>query len=150
MFDPRSKQIAGAAGQITPALRAVLLLIAGVLGISVACAQGRGGGPGGSGGGPGGMGSGGMSHNPFGGNSSVTDRRNSPPPDSQPNGRGSVESTMRGGLQLGPPGRWWDDKAFATSVGLNSDQQHRMDDVFGANKGNLVKLYKTCNTKSRS
>ena len=49
---------------------------------------------------------------------------------------------MRGGLQLGPPGRWWDDKNFAKSVGLDSLQQHRMDDVFSANKGNLVKLYK--------
>jgi Spy/CpxP family protein refolding chaperone len=49
---------------------------------------------------------------------------------------------MRGGLQLGPPGRWWDDKEFARTIGLDSAQQSRMDEVFSANKGNLVKLYK--------
>ena len=49
---------------------------------------------------------------------------------------------MRGGLQLGPPGRWWDDEGFAHSIGLNNLQQHRMDKVFGTNKSSLVKLYK--------
>ena len=45
---------------------------------------------------------------------------------------------MRGGLQLGPPGRWWDDKKFAKSLGLNGDQQKRMDSVFGQNRDALV------------
>jgi Spy/CpxP family protein refolding chaperone len=49
---------------------------------------------------------------------------------------------MRGGLQLGPPGRWWDDKEFAKSVGLDSGQQHRMDEVFSANKASLMSSYK--------
>ena len=49
---------------------------------------------------------------------------------------------MHGGLQLGPPGRWWDDRQFAKSIGIDSTQQQRMDDVFGANKGTLVKLFK--------
>jgi len=48
-----------------------------------------------------------------------------------------------GGLQLGPPGRWWDNKDFARNVGLNSLQQRRMDDVFSANRDNLMKLYKS-------
>ncbi|RXH55906.1 hypothetical protein GRAN_2763 [Granulicella sibirica] len=69
------------------------------------------------------------------------DNRTSPPPGGQPGG-GPTSSTMRGGLQLGPPGRWWDDPQFAHSLGIDSNQQHRMDDVFGANKGTLVKLYK--------
>ena len=42
------------------------------------------------------------------------------------------------GLQLGPPGRWWDDKKFAKSLGLNSDQQKRMDSVFGQNRDVLL------------
>jgi Spy/CpxP family protein refolding chaperone len=52
------------------------------------------------------------------------------------------KAETQGGLQLGPSGRWWDNKEFARHVGLNSYQQHRMDDVFGANKDNLMKLYK--------
>ena len=48
----------------------------------------------------------------------------------------------QGHLQLGPPGRWWDDKQLARSIGLDSKQQKRMDDVFGGNRDNLVKLYK--------
>jgi hypothetical protein len=47
-----------------------------------------------------------------------------------------------GGLQLGPPGRWWDNKDYARTIGLNSVQQHRMDDVFAANRDNLTRLYK--------
>ena len=49
---------------------------------------------------------------------------------------------MRGGLQLGPPGRWWDDKAFAKTLGLSKDQQKRMDTVFNANKGPILESYK--------
>ena len=102
------------------------------------------GGPGGGMGGPGspgGMGGpGGMSRGPMG--NDAPDNRNSPPPGGLPGG-GPTSSTMRGGLQLGPPGRWWDDPQFAHSLGIDSNQQHRMDDVFGANKATLVKLYKT-------
>ena len=47
----------------------------------------------------------------------------------------------RGGLQLGPPGRWWDNKDMAKSIGLNSGQQHRMDDLFTANREVLLKAY---------
>lgn len=49
----------------------------------------------------------------------------------------------QGGLQLGPPGRWWDNKDFARTVGINPVQQKRMDDVFGANRDTLLKLYKS-------
>lgn len=47
------------------------------------------------------------------------------------------------GLQLGPPGRWWDNKDFARTIGLNSLQQRHMDDVFGASRDTLVKLNKS-------
>jgi Spy/CpxP family protein refolding chaperone len=61
-----------------------------------------------------------------------------------PNGPGDgVQSTMRGGLQLGPPGRWWDNKNFAKSLGLSGDQKKRMDAIFGENKGTLLSLYQS-------
>ncbi len=49
---------------------------------------------------------------------------------------------MRGALQLGPPGRWWDDKTVAKTLGLSKDQQKRMDTVFNANKGPILDSYK--------
>src|SRR6516225_795456 len=92
-----------------------LALLALFLGGSAALAQGPGG-PGG-GGGMGGsrppMGNGGG----FGGNGGgFPDRRNSSPPPFGGNSPGTM-STMHGGLQVGPPGRWWDDKKFAESIG---------------------------------
>lgn len=98
-----------------------------------------GGPPGGGGGQPGSMG--GPGSGPGGGypNGFPNDNSRSAPP---PNSRDSQTTTMRGGLQLGPPGRWWNDDAFAKSIGLNRDQQHRMDDIFKANKGQLLTLFK--------
>ncbi len=60
--------------------------------------------------------------------------RGGPPPLSG----GTSTGSMRGGLQLGQPGRWWDDKKYAKSLGLNSDQQKRMDSVFGQNRDVLL------------
>lgn len=57
---------------------------------------------------------------------------------SQPGG--SI-STMRGGLQLGPPGRWWDDKHYAKPLHLRPEQQKRMDGLFEENRANLVSRY---------
>ena len=48
---------------------------------------------------------------------------------------------MRGGLQLGPPGRWWDDPYFARSLGLRAEQKSRMDDIFNTNKASIFALY---------
>ena len=50
---------------------------------------------------------------------------------------------MRGGLQLGPPGRWWDDKEFAQELGLTAAQARRMDEIFQANRGALLGLYRS-------
>jgi len=94
-------------------------------------------------GGPGGPG-GGMPGGAFGGANSTfspnnaISGRNAPPPTAS---REEPQSTLRGGLQLGPPGRWWDDAKFAKSIGLDINQQHHMDDIFNANKGNLRSLY---------
>lgn len=52
-------------------------------------------------------------------------------------------STMRGGLQLGPPGRWWDDKEFAHQLGLSAAQARRMDEIFQANRGTLLDRYRS-------
>jgi hypothetical protein len=46
----------------------------------------------------------------------------------------------RSGPQLGLAGRWWDDGKTAKKVGLRSDQQRRMDEIFEANKGSLLTL----------
>ena len=116
-------------------LRALLLAVAMAATASLAVAQGGHGG--GGGGAPGG---GGMGRGTFGGGSMSENLRTTQPP---PPSNGDNSSTMRGGLQLGPPGRWWDDKSFARTLGLDSGQQHRMDDVFNSSKPTLVKLYKS-------
>jgi Spy/CpxP family protein refolding chaperone len=67
---------------------------------------------------------------------------NAPPPGPAP-GNAPTNSTMRGGLQLGPPGRWWDDRNFAMSIGLTQNQQRKMDNIFNSNKGAILESYKT-------
>lgn len=66
--------------------------------------------------------------------------RGGPPPDIH--GQSTV-NTVRGGLELGPPGRWWDDKHFAKQLHLRSDQQRRMDAIFEQNRTALLKRYET-------
>lgn len=103
---------------------------------AVALAQGHGGGvPGG--GGPGGGRSG------FGGPGGVApNERGGYPGDRDTSGARGAGGPMRGALQLGPPGRWWDDKTVAKTLGLSKDQQKRMDTVFNANKGPILDSYK--------
>jgi Spy/CpxP family protein refolding chaperone len=62
------------------------------------------------------------------------------PPPGPPDG---PRSTLRGGLQLGPPGRWWDDKEFAQELGLTAAQARRMDEIFQANRETLLRLYRS-------
>ncbi len=114
------------------------LLLAGGCSLTPAAQAQRGGGMGGgrSGGMPGGGG--------FGFPGGAGDRGGFPSgKDGSPHGRspdstGTV-STMRGGLQLGPPGRWWDDKHFAKDLKLRPDQQRRMDALFEENRSGLLK-----------
>src|ERR1700761_3481800 len=63
-----------------------------------------------------------------------------PPPPGRPDG---FRSSLRGGLQLGPPGRWWDDKEFAQELGLTAAQARRMDGIFEANRDTLLRLYQS-------
>lgn len=85
-----------------------------------AVAQHRGGGPGGGFGGgmPGGAHSGAMGGE-FPRPSNVPSEMSRP---------GSVR--MHGSLQVGPPGRWWDDKHFVKQLRLTDDQQRHMDAIF--------------------
>lgn len=46
-------------------------------------------------------------------------------------------------LQLGPVGRWWDDKKVTNAIGLRREQRRRMDDIFNANKPAILSSYKT-------
>ena len=101
---------------------------------AVASAQGHGGGP------PGGGGPGGGGARPTFGGPAANERGGHPGDTSGARGAGGP---MRGALQLGPPGRWWDDKTFAKTLGLSRDQQKRMDTVFNANKGPILESYKT-------
>ena len=112
---------------------------------SMAFAQGRGGppggggpgggrgGPGGPGGGMGGMNGGGMSRPTFPGGGGRPDN----------GGTRGQGAEGRPGVQLGPPGRWWDDKKFAKNVKLRPEQQARMDAIFEQNRGALLSRLET-------
>jgi Spy/CpxP family protein refolding chaperone len=56
---------------------------------------------------------------------------------------------MRGGLQLGPPGRWWDDQDFASTLHLRADQQTHMDTIFAQNKATLLAHYDSLKDEER-
>ncbi len=53
----------------------------------------------------------------------------------------SPMSTAHGGLQVGPAGRWWDDKHFAKQLQLRPEQQRHMDTVFETNRALLLKRF---------
>lgn len=129
-------------GRLSTSLSTFVLLI---LLACAANAQGHGGG-GGRGPGGGGIGGGingrGMNNGSFD-RSPLSPNHPFPPPGPVPNGSSPTDSTMSGGLQLGPSGRWWDNKDFARTLGIDSSQQHRMDDVFSGNRNTLLKLYKS-------
>jgi Spy/CpxP family protein refolding chaperone len=94
--------------------------------------QGPGGqGPGGQG--PGGQGPGGMGGQMPGGSQPRVGQPLSPA------GQGSARA--RGGIALGPPGRWWDDKSYARSLKLRPEQQTRMDAIFEQNRPTLASHY---------
>ncbi len=98
--------------------------------------------PGGGGGGFGGMGGGGAG-SPGGGNRSPFPGNNHTWPSSNPNSPSGGDAPLSGSsLQLGPAGRWWDNKDFARTLRIDSVQQRRMDEVFTGNRDALLKLYK--------
>ena len=87
----------------------------------------------------GGMNGGPMGPAPGGGRGDVGPN-GGPPPSTGQSGQ-SNEGQMRAGLQVGPPGRWWDDKSFAKSLKLRPEQQTRMDAIFEQNRNTLVTRY---------
>lgn len=56
---------------------------------------------------------------------------------------------MRGGMQLGPPGRWWDDPSFASDLHLTPGQQTRMDAIFAQNKSTLMARFESLRQEER-
>jgi Spy/CpxP family protein refolding chaperone len=66
--------------------------------------------------------------------------RGLPPPNNAPDQQATI-STMRGGLQLGPPGRWWDDKHFAKELHLRPEQSKKMDAIFDQNRSPLLNTF---------
>ncbi|WP_212733158.1 Spy/CpxP family protein refolding chaperone [Terriglobus roseus] len=111
-----------------------MLCLTAVVAASALCtaAQGPGGGPGGMRGGMGMPGGGGR----MGGaerNGLTSGGMASP-------GRGKMSSGTTHS-SLGPTGRWWDDHKFAKSLGLNGDQQKRMDNIFQQNRDTLQQRY---------
>ncbi len=99
-------------------------------------AQRGGGSPGGGGMPGGGPPMGGMSN----GNTGFNHMRGGLSPGNSPDAV-STSSTVRGGLQVGPPGRWWDDKHFAKDLQLRPEQQRHMDVMFETNRAVLLKRY---------
>jgi Spy/CpxP family protein refolding chaperone len=67
-----------------------------------------------------------------------------PPPPRGPEmdrgGSPGIQPPPRGGLQLTPPGRWWDEKRVIKRLSLSPEQQHKMDEIFEANKPKLQAL----------
>jgi Spy/CpxP family protein refolding chaperone len=56
----------------------------------------------------------------------------------EPGGRDGGRGRAGPHLQLGPPGRWWNDADIAKRVGLSADQIKKMDDIFTANRLKLI------------
>jgi Spy/CpxP family protein refolding chaperone len=91
--------------------------------------------------GAGGPGAGGIPATPVANNGAPEAPRADVPSISSTQQGSTPMSTMRGGLQLGPPGRWWDDKHFAKTLHLRPAQQKRMDAIFEENRSTLVSRY---------
>ncbi len=72
-----------------------------------------------------------------------------PPPDGAGEGMNPLPSPapfeqrrppMERVFHLGPPGRWWNNLAFASQLGLTPEQQKRMEMVFQQNRPTLINL----------
>ena len=96
----------------------------------VSMAQRHGGGPPGGGGFPGGM------HTGERGGDGFPHSANVPSDISR-----SSSARTHAALQVGPPGRWWDDKHFVKQLKLTDDQQRHMDAIFEQNRPALLKRY---------
>jgi hypothetical protein len=117
-----------------------------ILGVGLRLMAQEGGGdhdrPGGGSGNPVGRGPGGPD-GPNGPNSPNSPHHHHPDsahPDSTP---GKANGQPHNALQLGPVGRWWDNKTVVQAVGLRKEQTKRMDVIFDANKPAILDNYKT-------
>jgi len=62
-------------------------------------------------------------------------------------GNPNIQPPPRGGLQLTPPGRWWDEKRVIKHLSLSSEQQRKMDEIFEVNKPKLQALLTNLQTE---
>ena len=51
-----------------------------------------------------------------------------------------MHGPMDRAMHVGPPGKWWSDPAIAQKLGLSSDQQKRMDELFQQSRLKLIDL----------
>jgi Spy/CpxP family protein refolding chaperone len=58
-----------------------------------------------------------------------------PPPDGRP-----MRPPMERSFHAGPPGRWWMDAGLVQRLGLNADQQNRIDTLFQQSRLKLIDL----------
>ncbi|MGH9493966.1 MAG: Spy/CpxP family protein refolding chaperone [Candidatus Sulfotelmatobacter sp.] len=73
-------------------------------------------------------------------------REEGPPPAFGDRPRGhdrGMDGPGRSAIHVGPPGRWWDDPAFAGKIGITADQKKKMDEIFTANRLKLIDLVAT-------
>jgi periplasmic protein CpxP/Spy len=69
-----------------------------------------------------------------------------PPPEGRPDGPGFPppmhpgRPPMERGFRGGPPGRWWSDPALVARLGLNADQQKKIDAIFQSSRLKLIDL----------
>jgi len=59
----------------------------------------------------------------------------------------STSGSAHSNYQMGPAGRWWDDKSTMQAVGLRREQQQKMDELFNANKTAILESYKAFQTR---
>lgn len=121
--------------KLAETIRTVCLTVAVLGAVVCAGAQGPGGGMRG-GGGMGMPGGGGRMGGPDRGGMGMPNRGGMP--DGAGRGRPTGVATHS---SLGPTGRWWDDRKFAKTLGLNGDQQKKMDSIFQQNRDTLQQRY---------
>ena len=91
----------------------------------------------------------------IGGLSALTAQQQPPPDDQEPNSHGpwnhergqgppgplrSNRPPMERAFEGGPPGRWWMNPMLVQKLGLNADQQKRIDGLFQQNRLKLIDL----------
>ena len=125
---------------------ALCVVLAALAPLAIAQQHGGGGAPAQAGGGQ--MGGGQMGGGQMGGGQMGGDRGMSPAMSGTPgnaglrgNAAGGQMPSIRSGPQIAIPGRFWNDSSTARTLHLRPEQQHRMDQVFEANRSTLQSLF---------